>query len=252
MNLDKEDIISRYKSGEPGTKIAKHYDVCSQTIYNYLEKWNIDRRKKTRKYNVNDKYFSRIDSLDKAYWLGFILADGSIDDTHNVLKVLLSSKDKVHLRKLKSSLEAENPICSYSDKESKNKSTLQITSRKLVNDLKNLGVRPRKSRSIGETINIPENLQSHFWRGVIDGDGNFSKSEDRITLVGNRQTIKDFCSWVTSLVPSATTTPRNYNVWTAPVYGEASRIIAQNLYENSTSKTRLKRKYKTANNRYGI
>ena len=33
-----------------------------------------------RKYNVNDNYFNKIDNEEKAYWLGFLLADGCIHE----------------------------------------------------------------------------------------------------------------------------------------------------------------------------
>ena len=37
-----------------------------------------EQRLNRRKYNVNDSYFEKIDTEHKAYWLGFIYADGYI------------------------------------------------------------------------------------------------------------------------------------------------------------------------------
>ena len=31
-----------------------------------------------RKWKVNENYFEKIDSDDKAYWLGFMCADGNV------------------------------------------------------------------------------------------------------------------------------------------------------------------------------
>lgn len=51
-----------------------------------------------RKYNYNDNYFENIDTEEKAYWLGFIAADGSIVNNNRALeitKIKLQTKNKM-------------------------------------------------------------------------------------------------------------------------------------------------------------
>ena len=46
---------------------------------------------------MNENIFQQIDSNNKAYWLGFLAADGSVKG--NELSIGLSSKDRGHLAK---------------------------------------------------------------------------------------------------------------------------------------------------------
>src|SRR5271166_7037406 len=53
---------------------------------------------------LNHSIFETIDSEEKAYWLGFLLADGSIQVRKNVQKIVklaLAIEDKEHLEKFK-------------------------------------------------------------------------------------------------------------------------------------------------------
>ena len=64
-----------------------------------------------RVYDFNDNYFEIIDSEEKAYWLGFLLADGCVSTTHGNRVILqISSKDEEHLKKFKASVCCKKPI----------------------------------------------------------------------------------------------------------------------------------------------
>lgn len=52
-----------------------------------------------RKHFYNEDYFKVIDSEDKAYWLGFISADGSVSKDAYHIRISLSSIDIKHLEK---------------------------------------------------------------------------------------------------------------------------------------------------------
>ena len=58
-----------------------------------------------RKYSLNEDYFKKIDTETKAYWLGFLYADGQISaDSRYSLRLALSKKDYNHIVKLKNEL----------------------------------------------------------------------------------------------------------------------------------------------------
>lgn len=48
-----------------------------------------------------------IDTEEKAYWLGFLYADGAVSKNTNTIELSLKSSDISHLEKYKSSLSFE-------------------------------------------------------------------------------------------------------------------------------------------------
>ena len=63
-----------------------------------------------RKVKVNEDYFEIIDTEHKAYWLGFLYADGYVSNTCSTVELGLQEKDYDHLVKLKKSLECDYKI----------------------------------------------------------------------------------------------------------------------------------------------
>jgi len=125
-----------------------------------------------RKYSLNEAFFENIDTEEKAYWLGFIYADGCI--SNNRLQFDLSWKDNDHLAKLACSLGTDTPV-KFKKRENHEKAFFRVVSRKLINDLKRLGLTERKSFTIkfpSEDL-VAKEYQHHFIRGYVDGDGSF-------------------------------------------------------------------------------
>ena len=56
-----------------------------------MKRYNFDITR--RKYQVNEFFFDEIDSEEKAYWLGFIYADGYVNTNGNKFGINLSLKD---------------------------------------------------------------------------------------------------------------------------------------------------------------
>ncbi len=77
--LTKEDeikIIERKGSGNTLKSIKLEFGIKSdKTIYDVLKRGGRDKVIPNKKYEINEEYFSNIDSQDKAYWLGFLYAD---------------------------------------------------------------------------------------------------------------------------------------------------------------------------------
>ncbi len=125
-----------------------------------------------RLYDVNEDFFSYIDSEAKAYWLGFIQGDGTIawDGVRRNklnLRVELQVADKGHIRKLLDDMESTHPIRTRPEG---NMVYASIRSNKLCDHLILLGVTPRKIFT-ATPITVDEVLQRHYWRGLVDADG---------------------------------------------------------------------------------
>jgi len=131
-----------------------------------------------RKYKLNENYFEDIDTEEKAYWLGFLYADGCVS-RGKMLTLELSTKDEGHIKKFLNCINSEHPIT----RKEKNLSVVNIGSKKMVSDLINYGCTERKSLTLDFPKNINKHLIRHFIRGYFDGDGCISNSnykENRI------------------------------------------------------------------------
>lgn len=84
-------------------KIGQDYNVSKTVIARVLKEHNIEIKKDNHKYYADYRIFSEIDSAEKAYWLGFIAADGYvyIRDRNATVGINLSRQDKSHLEKFK-------------------------------------------------------------------------------------------------------------------------------------------------------
>lgn len=134
-----------------------------------------------KKLNVeNITYFDKIDTEYKAYILGLIYADGTIDDKVRGkrewrLIISLQEEDGYVLKQLledtnKKELKISHPP-SIKNRNWKKRVVACVNNTYLCNTLANLGCGPRKSQLGMKFPIIPENLINHFIRGFFDGDG---------------------------------------------------------------------------------
>ncbi len=65
----------------------------------------------TKIYNFNENFFDKIDSEQKAYWLGFIMADGF--NSNDELMIELSIIDLEHLSSFIKEIKADVPIKTF-------------------------------------------------------------------------------------------------------------------------------------------
>ena len=74
--IDCVNICNEYLLGKGYKFLSEKYNVSTWSIGNILIKQNIKSR--IRKYDCNEDYFEKIDSNEKAYWLGLLYADGYV------------------------------------------------------------------------------------------------------------------------------------------------------------------------------
>ena len=129
---------------------------------------------------LNHDFFAKVDSEAKAYWLGFVYADGSLSHgrcKQRSISIDLSSKDSKHLLKLANifGLTIRTYEGQFQNKTFEH-SVLTITSSQMWNDLNNKGCCPRKTYNATARILscVSDNCASHFVRGYFDGDGGIS------------------------------------------------------------------------------
>lgn len=182
-------IIDNYNNGKSPYWMVKNVeelkDKKPNVIYGIMKRLGIttnrtitltdSQRLSRRKYNVDDNYFETIDSDDKAYFLGFIYADGYITKDSDKIGITIAKKDVDLLEKFKIFSKAESPINSYMQTGGYNVgeyySRLLITSKKMKSDLLKHGVLISKTEKIKFPTTIDEKFYYSFIRGYFDGDG---------------------------------------------------------------------------------
>lgn len=186
-----EDAIVYYCNNETILlgECAKKFNVDRGTLSAHLKKMNIKTNRKINKNgeeysDFNENFFEVIDNEEKAYWLGFILADGSIDNSRNQISIALASVDRDHLVKFQKSINNKKNIFDYLANNNVTKkryptSDLIIYSKKMKDDLFNLNVYNNKTKK-EKPCEIPIDLIRHYIRGFFDGDGWISSYDRRI------------------------------------------------------------------------
>lgn len=138
-----------------------------------------------RKRNIcdfNHNFFKKIKTETNAYWLGFLMADGHINDTSKKgslqLHIHLSIKDIDHLKKFHKTINSKNKITFGKTNDIISNHSSDI----LCGDLIKLGCTPRKSLTLIFPTEIPINLINHFIRGYFDGDGSVCLHKGRLFI----------------------------------------------------------------------
>jgi hypothetical protein len=210
------------------------------------------------RYRLNEAFFDVIDTEAKAYWLGFITADGCVQSgrigvngwQRNQVTVKLKESDAEHLEKLKSGLSAENPVRLVLQTGLAGPGAeIALNSERLTAALIRLGVTPRKSLIV-EPWDGPADLMRHYWRGLFDGDGTLVKHPGRdakwhLRMLGSEAVVEAFRAWAAPISGSAAKKYPKGNIWSWTAGGLSSpQAIAREMYGGAT--VYLDRKYDLA------
>lgn len=209
------------------------------------------------KYYYNKDYFEKIDAPDKAYWLGFLYADGCICRVFKndilksmTLEISLCYEDRNHLQKfldcLESNIQIRDKISKIGDKEYKS-CRVTISCTKMCYDLINLGCTPQKTYTLKfptEDI-VPNEYMRDFLRGYFDGDGCIS-----ITDMNNKKHIVLVLTGMSDMLNSVSDFLLSKNIIRKyPTFQKDKRSKASSLFFHGkdTNKEILDYLYKDSN-----
>lgn len=198
---DEQKLKELYEKERSGNRIAEFLGVNPKTIYVWMKKFGIDTSQTgsqgARKNYLNSEYFEKIETEEKAYWLGFIMADGCVYRGSNEtlrLQINLKASDVSHLEKFQKAIQSNYKI-QIKNVGSSSVALLKVNSTKMCEDLQNHGVIFRKSMICEMPPDLPKHLRRHFFRGYFDGDGclSFPKNKNpRFCIVGGRPILLSF------------------------------------------------------------
>jgi len=189
------------------TEIAVLCVVSKPTIYKWIYDFHLTRekvfpRRSKSRYSLNEKYFKKIDNSNKAYWLGFIAADGCLRNTKGQRKfyIELARKDRGHIEKFRKEIEYKGPIYDIERKGRKTYSSkIEVCCCGMVQDLVKHGILQNKTKTL-KRPNIDKKYYHHWIRGMFDGDGSISLCHDGI-LRGEFFGNKDIMEFIVENIP---------------------------------------------------
>ncbi len=140
-----------------------------------------DRSISQKKYTIDETCFDNFNQ-HSVYFMGLIAADGCIFNNNN-LRISLWEKDIGILYRFQDFLHTNVPI-RYLPTIPNQMASIGLTSTKIAERLKKLGITERKVHSL-KYPNIPKKYDRDFIRGLSDGDGSFFISNSYRSLHWN-------------------------------------------------------------------
>ena len=241
-NINRQEVCDKYQI---------NHETFSKYLKNYL-KIPFEKRLKPAKCS---NIFDNIDSEEKAYWLGFLYADGAISSSplregkknYNI-ELSLKIDDKSHLEKFyKFSKATTNFI------EDDYRCRVTLNDKHLWEKLVEYGCTPNKSLTLefpNENIFKNKSLIRHFIRGYFDGDGcisyvNKEHTKINIQVLGTEKFLKKLLFYCPNEINTLTLRHNHNNDKEQTMFFNTSLkkavIFLNYIYDNSS--IYLERKY---------
>ena len=201
-----EEVIDLYNKGISLTQIQRETGINRNSVAKVLKEHGIEVINRQNQTKFNEHVFDVIDTEEKAYWLGFIFADGNISSPNKkgkaiyTFEISLQLSDTNHLYKFnkfmehqKNNVKTDSFRCRWS-----------VTNKHLWETLNSYGCTPRKSL----TLEFPKleifkdkSLIRHFIRGYFDGDGCISHNDQEqeipcINVLGTNEMLSTIQNYI--------------------------------------------------------
>lgn len=256
-----EEIIGNYSSGKlSSVELADKFNCCPNRVRNFLREKEVIRKPGVfnRKYSLNENYFEKIDTPNKAYFLGLVCADGYINrdgDGRYKLDIALQERDGYLLDEFRKDLNYTGGFIARKKpkgRKAQDMVRLKITSRSLVEPLEEIGLVNNKCKRGFKADCVPDELFSHFVRGYFDGDGSISVGRTVwISFTSCNEDLLDKLNDVFPIPPfEKRCVKEDIRVYNGKLYdgcfslrysGPCARAVLKYMYKNKT--VYMKRKF---------
>ena len=195
---DIQNIKIKYLNGISLLALQRQYNISYERIKNIVKDCEEISYAKRLNINIQENYFHQINSNEKAYWLGWIISDGSItyqpSKSKYQLELTIKQEDEDILHLLEKDLCVENKVYTTQEKYKR----FSLGSKQIVTDLINQNITQNKNFTV-QVPNFDKKYNAAFIRGLFDGDGGFTvytrktgKKCMELSFCGNQYII----SWV--------------------------------------------------------
>ena len=195
---EKTELFEMFKTGKySGNQLTNYFPISQVAINALLRRNGYDAKSASelkRKYPIQEDFFDKIDTQEKAYILGLLYADGWNQTDRNVVGIGLKESDKEILDKITSLIQPTKPLGYYKKNKlkrgfenSQNEYRLVIANKRISERLVELGCGKAKTHNLTFPTEeqVPSCLIRHFVRGYFDGDGSVSGDKQKqLSFVG--------------------------------------------------------------------
>jgi hypothetical protein len=243
-----EDVIKQYASGKTIREIGKKYGIEKTRISDILKRAgeHIRTNSETKRvHKFNYAYFDIIDCQEKAYFLGFLFADGYVRTDGYGVGINLAETDVSILERFRELIESEKPLrkIAINIPNRQDQYMLSLNSKEFTTKMATLGIVKAKTHKIVFPTYLREDLVRHFIRGYFDGDGCITVNVGKRTAGASLAGTDVFCCEVDRIlraemrVAASIFHPnkeRNKNIRILYWARRQSCLIADYLYKDAT------------------
>lgn len=256
----REKLVECVNKQMTGNQIAKELKVDYTCVHRWLRKLGLNLPNYHNELKFDNTVFDTIDTEEKAYWLGFMYADGYISNNGKTVELSLKGDDRDHLEKFRVFLKNRNKVKIGKSKcngKEFSRCRLTMTNKHFHNALVSKGCIPNKSLIItfpDISLFASEELIVHFIRGYVDGDGCISifQGYSTISIIGTLEFLEGIKRCFPNLFTNSYRKDKrraNSNTYSLQLEGKKAAEFGDMLYKNAT--VYLQRKYdKFIKNKY--
>lgn len=268
LNSQSEEIVRIYLEEKIGVDtIAKRFNTYGTSIRKIINDAGVMRDYDYYRYDVDQTYFEKIDTREKAYFLGFLMSDGNVQDSG--FRIALKADDREILEKFAAELKYDGDLKYVKPRHKLKKSgemgmsspqyKLSINKSKMAQDLIRLGCMKNKTWKLRFPTNdqVPLEFIPDFLRGYFDGDGSISRKYSQVNVIGNKFFITELINYLPlkiepykwyqqSVNPKFLDDPDKQLLSITISLCHGSKEVLHYLYGNCQDTLYLKRKYELA------
>lgn len=239
-----EYAFKKCKNDSSIASVAKELNINDETLAkDLLQKYNYKPGSDGKKH-CDSNYFEKINTKEKAYWLGFFSADGYVNQDTRSIEFCLKDKESVIL--FKEAIKSKHKIsCKY-----EKYYRISIKDKKISEDLLSLNLDNNKTYNYSIPIDkIPKKLMSHFLRGYFDGDAYIGISSQNKLVISVTEASNKVMIDIQKILKKELNVDFNIrynkrNLYVFSVAGKKAQKILEYIYKDSNKKIRLDKKYK--------
>lgn len=244
-------MVALYRDGFNLGQIGDKLHIQRRTVRATLARAGFDIPRRRRVLDLDESAFAVV-TEESAYWIGFLMADGCVTEPRGEgmpsIRLSLAEEDAAHVERFKAFLKSSHKITvikkktsTFGGKEynSQNAHTLVVHSKRLADALRSFGVTTLKTHTA--RVRGLE-LDRHFWRGVMDGDGSVHvlpgagrrlRPAPGLNLCGSYHTLAQFVDFVHAHAPQAKLKiQRRPSISQVNMCGKYARLILSVLYSD--------------------